>query len=485
MTKRVSIAAGLILFALAATANSAGYRFGGSDQAFYIPSIAMANDAALFPRDRTLFGPQERMWPGRHLFAAAARVAGMPPAFAALYVLTLVVLFLAALGLARGLGFGPWAIAAYLSLLTLRHQIARTGTNSLEGYMHPRMLAFALGLGAFAFFVRERRVAAALILAAAVLVHPTTAVWFGAALAVAVVATLEGRARLAVLAGLAGIVALGALLMKPSFAIIDADWRAAIGDRDYLFPAAWPRSTWLLNLAYPVVIAVIYRRRRIAGRATPAETGLVIGLVALAAGFLVSVPLSAAGVAAIVQLQVPRVFWVLDAVTCAYVAWWLVDDVAARGATLRVAIVAVLIALSAARGIYVLRVETRRPLARFDLTPGDWTDAMRWLRMQPSGWHVLADPGHVWKYGSSVRVAAWRDVWLEGGKDPAISLYDRAAAMRVAERQEDAGDPPLAPDRIARLDEKYGFDVYVAEAPVALDRPVLYRNRSFVIYDLR
>jgi hypothetical protein len=485
VTGRASIAAGLVLFALAATANSAGYRFGGSDQAFYIPSIALANDPALFPRDRALFGAQQKMWLGRHLFAAAARAVDLPSAFAALFVLTLVVLFVAALGFARGLGFGPWAMVAYLCLLTLRHQIAKTGTNSLEGYMHPRMLAFALGLGAFGFFLRKRRVASALALAAAVLVHPTTAVWFGAALAIAVVVTLDGRARLGALVGLGAAVVAGGVMMQPSVAIMDADWRSVLRDKDYLFASAWPLSTWMLNLAYPVVIAAVYRRRRQAGAAGPEETGLVIGLLALTAGFLVSVPLAAAGIVAIVQLQIPRVFWVLDVVAVGYVAWWLLDDVAARRTALRVAIVAVLAALSVTRGIYVLQVQARRPLARFDLGPGDWTDAMRWLRAQPAGWHVLADPDHVWKYGSSVRVAAWRDVWLERGKDPAMALYDRAAAMRVAEREQDIGDPPLAPDRIARLDEKYAFDVYVAEPSVALDRPVLYRNRSFVIYDLR
>ena len=41
-------------------------------------------------------------------------------------------------------------------LLTFRHRIAKTGANSLEGYMHPRMLAFALGLAALACVVARR-----------------------------------------------------------------------------------------------------------------------------------------------------------------------------------------------------------------------------------------------------------------------------------------------------------------------------------------
>ena len=43
-----------------------------------------------------------------------------------------------------------------LLLLTLRHRIARTGANTLEGYMHPRQLAFAIGVAAWVCFLRGR-----------------------------------------------------------------------------------------------------------------------------------------------------------------------------------------------------------------------------------------------------------------------------------------------------------------------------------------
>jgi hypothetical protein len=109
---------------------------------------------------------------------------------------------------------------------------------------------------------------------------------------------------------------------------------------------------------------------------------------------------------------------------------------------------------------------------------------MSWLRTQPSSWHVLADPGQAWRYGSTVRVAAWRDTLLDLGKDPAIALYSRDVAMRVAERQAAlAGD--LTPDRVSALDARYGLDVLVTEITMRMDRPVLYQNATFVVYDLR
>ena len=46
--------------------------------------------------------------------------------------------------------------AALGAAFTLRHAIAKTGANTLEGYFHPRQLAFALGLWGVAMFLRRR-----------------------------------------------------------------------------------------------------------------------------------------------------------------------------------------------------------------------------------------------------------------------------------------------------------------------------------------
>ena len=52
----------------------------------------------------------------------------------------------------------------------------------------------------------------------------------------------------------------------------------------------------------------------------------------------------------------------------------------------------------------------------------DWADAMQWVSRQPTGIHVLADPGHAWKHGTSVRVSGGRDVFLEEVKDSAMAI---------------------------------------------------------------
>ena len=146
-------------------------------------------------------------------------------------------------------------------------------------------------------------------------------------------------------------------------------------------------------------------------------------------------PLTELRLALAVQLQVNRVFWLLDAAAAFYVAWWLVSDLArVRESRTQWAIVAVIVAVSAARGLYLLGVAPARPMMELDLTRSQWTDAMRWVGRQPDKWHVLADPQHVARFGPSVRVAALRDTLLEVGKDPAMAIYDREVATRVAER---------------------------------------------------
>jgi hypothetical protein len=303
---------------------------------------------------------------------------------------------------------------------------------------------------------------------AAAFAHPRARFWLVAGVSIAALAGLW-----MVLAGpLAG-----------RLVVMDEAWLAVLAEKDYLFPHEWPVYAWIINLAYPVVIGLAYRRRRREGLAVPGEGPFVAGLLTLVAIFLVSVPLTVMRVALAVQMQVTRVFWLLDFVTAAYLAWWLLDQ-AARTPRARMAIIAILTASSLARGVYL--VSHDRQLLTMALPATPWVEAMDWLRGQPASWYVLADPGHGWKYGVSVRLAAEKDTLVESGKDTALAMYDRQIAMAVADRLAAVGDF----DRLTTADvraraARFGLDVMVIESDRRLDFPELYRNRQFVIYDLR
>src|SRR3954471_15713127 len=91
-----------ISFVLLATMNSAGYRYAASDQAFYIPAVLRHLDPALFPRDAALIDGQARLVVVDEVIAAVVRVTGasLPHVFLALYVATLLTLYVGGLWIA-------------------------------------------------------------------------------------------------------------------------------------------------------------------------------------------------------------------------------------------------------------------------------------------------------------------------------------------------------------------------------------------------
>src|SRR5688500_14929797 len=177
----------LLPFVILATLNAGGYRYGASDQAFYLPVVLETLDPELFPRDEALLAAQSRLTTYDEVIAAIVRITGapVPTVFAVLYVVALLLIATGTWLVGRRMYRTPWAAAALLAAMTLRHAIARSGTNTLEGYFHPRQIAYGLGLLAVAAFLRGRLGMVAALVACAGAVHPTAALWFAIWLAFA------------------------------------------------------------------------------------------------------------------------------------------------------------------------------------------------------------------------------------------------------------------------------------------------------------
>ena len=62
-----------------ATANGAGYRYGVSDQAFYIPVVVRALDPGAFPRDAALIDAQGQLMLSDEALAGVVRGDGLEP----------------------------------------------------------------------------------------------------------------------------------------------------------------------------------------------------------------------------------------------------------------------------------------------------------------------------------------------------------------------------------------------------------------------
>lgn len=469
-----------------ATANGAGYRFGTSDQAFYVPAVVHALDPAAFPRDGTLLDAQAGLMTVDQGLATVVRLTGAPldAVFLAAYLVTLALMWAAVILIGERLYASRWTTLALGAALTFRHRIPRTSANSFEPYFNPRMLAFAIGLLAVAALVRRRRWEAIVLIALAAVVHITTALWF-AVLVGAALAILDPRIRRtawiaagAAAAGGAWAVTVGPL--RGRLIVMDPIWRQAVATKDSLFPNEWPPLAWAANLALLAIVWLAWRARVRQRLADDSERALAWGSTALVGMFLLTLPLVAAGFAVPVQFQISRVFWLVDLVATILV----VGALAGSGPRTARLLAIVLIAASAGRGAYVMVVEhPERALVRVSIPPSPWLDAMHWIGRQPGDAHVLADPGHAWKYGTSVRVAAGHDVFLEEVKDSAIAIYSHDVAARVVERTRALGDfATMTADRALALARRYDLDYLVTDATLPL--PVAYRNRQFTIYRL-
>ena len=481
----------LVPFAFLSTLNSAGYRYGASDQAFYVPAVLARLDSALFPRDGALIASQARLTLVDETIAALARLTGasLPALFAALYCVSLALLAAAAWLIAQRVYRCAWTAGALVAALTLRHAIAQTGTNTLEGYFHPRQAAFALGALAIAAMLHERRVLPVILVALAGSVHPTTAMWF--AIWIGVAWTVEDtrlRIPMGVAALLGVIAAVWTVTLGPlagRLTVMDADWLATLSSRDYLFPLDWSIVTWVINLAYAPIIMVAYRRRAASGLLVRDETGIVAGSLALLLIFVASLPFNAARLALAVQLQIPRVFWMLDFLATIYAVWALAEGTG-RVSVQRARMTAAAILLaSSVRGAYVLVVRfPDRPVVQAGIPDNDWGRVMAWARTTDRGSFWLADPLHAMKYGSSLRVAGHRDVFVEGVKDTAIGMYDRGMAMRTRDRLAAVGAfETLDRARANALAARYDLDYLVTDHELAL--PLAFDSGTLRVYRLR
>jgi hypothetical protein len=490
-----------VLFLFLATANGAGYRYGVSDQAFYIPGVMRVLDASLFPHDGSLIDSEGRLMVIDDLLAGLARTTGLslPTLFFCGYLASVATLWMALVLIGSHVYRNTWGVIALAAAFAMRHRIPRTSANSFEPYFHPRMLAFGLGALAVAALLRRRSWLAVALVAAASIVHITTALWFAVLVGAALVA-IDPRWRRLAIVGICGgaVLLVGAVTVGPmrgALAIMDMTWLDAVASKDSLFAADWPAWAWAANLGFLALLWWAHRARVRRGSASREDEGLVWGATALVALFLVTLPFVVMKMSLAVQFQISRVFWLVDFVALVYVTAAVIETDAARSsggervrgdAPMRPVLVALmLLAIATSRGAFVMLVERpERSLFEVNLPRSAWEDAMRWIAAAPGRSHVLADPGHAWKYGTSVRVSAGRDVLLEEVKDSALAIYSRAGAVRFVERRAALGDfGALTAEKAIDLSRKYELDYLVTEADTPL--PLVHQNQQFRIYALR
>ena len=223
---------------------------------------------------------------------------------------------------------------ALAAALTLRHAIAKSGTNTLEGYFHPRQLAFSLGVLALVALMR-RRIACRR--------DACLGRWASAPDDRALVFDLDRRCVVGQRSALAHrrlIVAMAPrrssdiwmLVAGPLAGRLVQNGRGVAGDAGNEGLSIPARMAGVCVAAEPGVRAGhplhLQRRRRDAGLLVPGEHGLVWGCLSLLVVFALALPLNAARLAIVIQLQMPRIFWMLDLLAIVYLVWVIAEDAA-------------------------------------------------------------------------------------------------------------------------------------------------------------
>ena len=496
MRRLALLGIGAVGFGFLAVLNVGGYRYGVSDQAFYIPVVLQHMAPDMYPYDASLITAQDRFFLFDDWFAPIlwSTNISMPFAFLIGYAVTLSLLFGAIIAIGRTLYASWWTVAGLAIGLTIRHRIPDTAVNTLEAYFHPRLLAFAIGVWAVATFMRGRTWLALCVTTVALLAHPTTGLWFVIWVGTAALVTdRKARPGLVALAATSAVTVVWVLVgpLRDQLVIMDSTWLSVVSAKDYLIATDWPLLTWVGNLAMAGLIGTIYRYRRSLGIRSATEDGLVVGCAVLLGLFLLSVPFATAHVALVVQLQLNRIFWILDLFGSCYLAWLLIESPvwsrACAGwlrATPRPVIVSLILLLALGRGGYVMLVEhAGQPVVQPRLAVSDWHDVMGWASRRPVGTHFLTAPDHAARYGTSVRVASGRDVYLEIIKDTGIAIYSADIAHRLSKRMTELGDfESLDATRALMLADRYELDFLITEH--RLDLPEVQEIGRFHVYDL-
>jgi hypothetical protein len=145
-------------------------------------------------------------------------------------------------------------------------------------------------------------------------------------------------------------------------------------------------------------------------------------------------------------------------------------------------VVGTILLASGARSAYIKFVRfPERPIAQIRIPDTDWGRAMGWARATARDSNWLAHPAHAVQYGSSLRVAGERDLFVEGIKDAAIGMYERDVAIRTRDRLLEIDDyDNMTTGRARELAAKYGLDFMVSEAALSLPDRVLERLAACV-----
>jgi len=467
-----------------------GYHPGVEDDVVYLSAIQRRLNPALYPHDHQWFTLEMQASVFDRLVAGWVRLTHIPlPVTELLGQCAAAVLLLwACLALARrcfATRAGQWAGVALVGVLfTL--PVAGTALYIFDQYLHPRAIATVLVLCGILRVLDRRAGVAALLLIAAIVMHPIMGVLGVSYCVILWIAGLSAR-KLAIrpapaLAGFA--VAPLWIFEGPS-----AAWRLALNTRDYYFIGRW---TWYEWLGVVAPIFILWAIARYARRADRPAMAVLSGAAAIYAAFQLAVACIVLLTPSLVRLtpMQPMRYLHLVYIFMALLGGGLIGEKLLRGHVWRW--LALFVPLAA--GMFIAQRSLFAGTEHLEL-PGvashsAWLRAFAWVRANtPADAYFALDPYYMQAAGDdyhSFRALAQRSELADAVKDAAVATQvPDLAPLWVEQSQAAAGWRHFQKEDFLRLRQQFGVNWILVQGPgvAGLDCP--YTNEAVAVCRLQ
>jgi hypothetical protein len=466
-----------------------GYHPGVEDDAVYLSAIRRRLDPALYPHDFRWFTIQMQASIFDRMVAWWVRLTHIPVAWTELLGQCAAAFFMlwACLALSRRCFptlAGRWAAVALVGVL-LTLPVAGTALYLFDQYLHPRAIATDLVLFAVLAVLDRRGLVAALLLIAAVMMHPIMGVLGVSYCVILWIAGLRARRRIN-----RPVPAMAAFAAAPLwiFEGPSSAWREALNTRNYYFLGRWTWYEWLGAIAPVLILWAIARYARRTNR--PAMACLA-GAASFYAVFQLAVACIVLLTPALVRLtpMQPMRYLHLVYLFMALLGGGLIGEKLLQGHVWRW--VALFLPLGtgmflAQRALFPATEHLELP-ARVSGNP--WLRAFAWVRSNtPTDAYFALDPYYMQAPGEdyhSFRALAERSELADAVKDAAVATQvPDLAPLWVTQTEAVAGWQHFHKQDFLRLHAQFGVNWILVRRPVeGLDCP--YTNETVAVCRLQ
>ena len=473
--KKYSKTLGILLLLTTFAILLQGYHPGVEDDGVYLPAVKRHLNPQLYPHDFEFFTLQLQATIFDKLIAGSIRLTHLPVGVGVLlwHFVSIFLLLWGCWQISRRCfnePYAQWAAVSTVAVL-LTMPVAGTALYLGDQYLHPRLLASAVILGAIVAIVDRKYLLAAVCLAIAVVIHPLMAS-FGISYCIFLAWKEWPRANVPLLA-----------LMFPLGWIFEPTsdaWRAAARTRDYYFLSNWHWYEWLGVFA-PLILLWWFRRVATRGGSTVVAhmTRRLVGygLFQLAVALTIMFP---ASLERLKPLQPMRYLHLLYLILV-LISGGLIGRYILRTHISRCLLFFVPLGLL----MFYTQRETfpASPHLEFPgtVSQNPWLEAFAWIRQNtPPDSYFALDPYYMERPGEdfhSFRALAERSALADYVKDPSVATQvPRLAPRWLEEVTAQEGWRHFQAADFQRLKNRFGVDWVVLEGNAAPGMDCPYHN---------